>query len=104
MQNIIVSRYPPNDGHIRPDPAASRSFDGSAPYEVRDGNGIFQEGECVAKLEREWDGWIEPSDLSWIMFVRVDGTPVVFLDRDPVTGGIRDPRTGQEFNYPDIPV
>ena len=36
-----------------------------------------------------WNGWLEPSDKSWIMFVDRDNHPVVFLDRDPVTGAVR---------------
>jgi len=36
-----------------------------------------------------WQGWIEPDDRTWIMFVADDGTPVVFLDRDPETGAVR---------------
>ena len=34
-------------------------------------------------------GWLEPEDRTWIMFVKADGTPQVFLDRDPVTGAVR---------------
>lgn len=36
-----------------------------------------------------WQGWIEPDDQTWIMFIAADGAPVVYLDRDPVTGGVR---------------
>lgn len=36
-----------------------------------------------------WAGWIEPEDRAWIMFVGLDGQPVVYLDRDPSTGAIR---------------
>ncbi len=35
-----------------------------------------------------WKGWIEPDDKSWILFVASDGSPVLFTDRDPVTGAI----------------
>lgn len=35
-----------------------------------------------------WQGWIEPSDKSWIAFIKVDGTPVFFLNRDPKTGAV----------------
>lgn len=41
-------------------------------------------------LRRDWQGWIEPDDLSWIAFIDSSGRPVVFLDRDPKTGAIRD--------------
>ena len=33
-----------------------------------------------------WQGWIEPDDLSWIVFVAADGGVMVFLNRDPETG------------------
>lgn len=36
-----------------------------------------------------WQGYIEPDDRTWIAFVRSDGQPVVFLDRDPATGAVR---------------
>jgi hypothetical protein len=36
-----------------------------------------------------YQGWIEPDDKSWIMFVCDDGQPVAFLDRDPATGAVR---------------
>jgi hypothetical protein len=36
-----------------------------------------------------YQGWVEPEDRSWVMFVRNDGSPVVFLDRDPETGACR---------------
>ena len=35
-----------------------------------------------------WQGWVEPKDRSWIVFIRADGTPVVFLNRDPKTGAV----------------
>lgn len=37
-----------------------------------------------------WQGWIEPDDRSWIMFVDADGQPLVFLNRDPETGAVLD--------------
>lgn len=60
MQNIIVGRY------------SKQSTDG-APG-----------------LGAEWQGWIEPEDKSWIMFIDSDGKPWVFLNRDPETGAILD--------------
>ena len=33
-----------------------------------------------------YQGWIEPDDRGWIMFVSNDGSPVAFLNRDPETG------------------
>lgn len=38
------------------------------------------------ETRKEWQGWIEPEDKTWIMFVGADGKPTVFLDRDPETG------------------
>jgi hypothetical protein len=35
-----------------------------------------------------WQGWIEPDDQSWIVFIDADGRPVMFLDRDPQTGAV----------------
>jgi hypothetical protein len=35
-----------------------------------------------------YQGWLEPEDRSWIMFVQGDGTPQVFLNRDPLTGAV----------------
>lgn len=45
--------------------------------------------EGVHDVCETWQGWIEPDDLSWIMFIAADGSPTVFLDRDPVTGAVR---------------
>lgn len=41
-------------------------------------------------ITKDWQGWIEPADRSWIMFVAADGTPKVYLNRDPVTGAVLD--------------
>jgi hypothetical protein len=60
MQNIHVGRY------------SKESIDG-AP-----GVGNF------------WQGWVEPDDKSWIVFIDIDGHPVVFLNRDPKTGAVLD--------------
>ena len=35
-----------------------------------------------------YQGWLEPDDRSWIAFVANDGKPVMFLNRDPQTGGV----------------
>jgi hypothetical protein len=35
-----------------------------------------------------YDGWIEPADRSWIMFVRVDGHAEFYGDRDRETGAV----------------
>jgi hypothetical protein len=34
-------------------------------------------------------GWIEPDDKTWIAYVGNGRVPVVFLDRDPVTGAVQ---------------
>ena len=35
-----------------------------------------------------YQGWIEPDDQTWIAFVASNGSPVVFLNRDPETGAV----------------
>lgn len=35
-----------------------------------------------------WQGWIEPEDRSWIMFIDANGAPTVYLDHED-DGGIR---------------
>ena len=35
-----------------------------------------------------YQGWIEPEDKSFIAFIAADGTPVMFLNRDPETGAV----------------
>ena len=46
--------------------------------------------EGVPGVGADWQGWIEPEDRSWIMFVRANGEPLVFLNRDPATGAVLD--------------
>jgi hypothetical protein len=29
----------------------------------------------------DWQGWIEPQDMSWISFIKNDGTSLTFLNR-----------------------
>lgn len=41
-----------------------------------------------ASTRKHWQGWIEPDDQSWIIFVAADGTPVIYLSRDPTTGAV----------------
>lgn len=38
--------------------------------------------------ETGWAGYIEPTDLSWIAYIGLDGVPRVYLHRDPATGAI----------------
>lgn len=40
-------------------------------------------------VTRDYQGWLEPDDKSWIMFIRSDGVPEVYLDRDPITGAVK---------------
>lgn len=40
------------------------------------------------ETKKYWQGFIQPEDLSWIIFIKHDGTPVVYLNRDPVTGAV----------------
>jgi len=35
-----------------------------------------------------YQGWLEPDDKTWIMYVANDGTPTVFLNRNPDTGEV----------------
>lgn len=35
-----------------------------------------------------WAGYIEPGDKSWIMYVALDGKPLVYLHRDLETGAV----------------
>lgn len=44
----------------------------------------------AVQVADEWQGWIEPEDRSWIVFVEHDGTPHVFLNRDEAGGVITD--------------
>jgi len=62
MCNISVHRYPDGTGKVEPD----------------------------GSITREWDGWVEPDDKTWIVFVNVDGSVKAYLDRDPVTGAVRE--------------
>lgn len=46
-----------------------------------------------------WQGYVEPDDKSWIVFVHDDGHPVVFLNRDPETGAVL-PASGETEPVP----
>lgn len=35
-----------------------------------------------------YKGWIEPDDRTWIMFIRENGVPEAYLDRDSVAGAV----------------
>jgi hypothetical protein len=30
-----------------------------------------------------WQGWVQPEDRSWILYVKTDGSVTAFLNRDP---------------------
>jgi hypothetical protein len=38
-----------------------------------------------------YDGWIEPDDLSWIIFVTTGGDLTIWMEREPTGGVIGDP-------------
>lgn len=67
MVNITVHRYP-----VPSDDERSEWPDG------------------VAAVSDSWQGYVEPDDLSWIVFVARDGTPTVYLRRDVDTGAVLD--------------
>jgi len=35
-----------------------------------------------------WQGWLEPSDKTWIAFIDLSGRPIFYLNRDPMTGAV----------------
>lgn len=39
--------------------------------------------------DHEWDGYVEPADNSWILFVPTTGPPTLFTDRNPETGAVQ---------------
>ena len=41
--------------------------------------------------QEHWQGWIEPEDRSWIIFVAANGELIGFLNRDPETGAVTSP-------------
>jgi hypothetical protein len=45
--------------------------------------GRYDHPEAVGFL-----GWVEPEDRSWVVFVALDGKPVLFAERDS-TGAVR---------------
>jgi hypothetical protein len=38
----------------------------------------------------EWQGFIEPEDLSWVIFISKEGHVFLYDKRDPVTGAVLD--------------
>lgn len=47
--------------------------------------------EKAPPVGKEWAGYIEPEDRSWILYIRQDGTPFFFAHRDPETGACIEP-------------
>lgn len=47
---------------------------------------------CITRYKHPksvgWAGYIEPEDKSWVMYIGLDGRPLVFLNRDPETGAV----------------
>lgn len=39
-------------------------------------------------VANDWQGWIEPVDKSWIVFIDAGGRPLLFDKRDPLTGAV----------------
>ncbi len=46
-------------------------------------------GRYEARDQTAYAGYLEPEDRTWILFIKRDGTPVLFTDRDPVTGAVK---------------
>lgn len=42
----------------------------------------------ASPMAHGWAGWIEPDDRNWIVFVGVNGLPMIYMHRDPETGAI----------------
>lgn len=40
------------------------------------------------ETQKFWQGWIEPDDLSWIVFVDAEGHAFLYDERDPETGAV----------------
>lgn len=45
------------------------------------------DGKPVGYPSDTWQGWVEPDDLSWILFVGVDGKVLMYDHRD-ATGAV----------------
>jgi hypothetical protein len=42
------------------------------------------------ELQKIWLGYVEPKDKSWILFIPAEGEPVLFTERDSVTGAVKE--------------
>ena len=93
MQNIIVHRYGPNEGTLVPVSEEGARRLGEMPeyanFEHREGR-YYLDGVHVADIRQDYQGYLEPEDRSWIAFIRADGVPIFYLNRDPATGAILD--------------
>lgn len=47
-------------------------------------------GRYARPEEVGWQGWVEPADKAWVVFVRGDGAPVLYEERD-AEGGVLGP-------------
>jgi hypothetical protein len=92
MQNIRVTRYSRESGYLSLFPVTEDAVDiieSVASFGPPNEKGEYWvDGRLIAKLDRYWQGTIEPEDRSWIAYIRHDGVPIVYLDRDPETGAI----------------
>lgn len=41
------------------------------------------------ETQKMWQGWIEPEDKAWIVFITADGSVSTFLNRDLDTGAVK---------------
>lgn len=48
-------------------------------------------GRYAEEEADDYQGWIEPEDRSWILYMRKDHAPELFVDRDPKTGAVLGP-------------
>lgn len=42
------------------------------------------------ETRKHWQGWVEPSDGKWILFIDADGCVRMYDKRDPETGAVID--------------
>jgi len=40
------------------------------------------------QVSEQWQGWMEPADKTWIVFVAADGRVKLYDKRDPATGAV----------------
>ena len=42
------------------------------------------------ETRKHWQGWIEPADASWILFIDTEGRTTMYDKRDQDTGAVID--------------